>query len=164
MPVDLLLLAKVLLLLGAANGAPLIGQKLFGNRLRFPLDGGVGFIDGRPLLGRSKTVRGLLLSLIATAVAGLVLGFDLGIGLVAGFFAMLGDATSSFIKRRLGVPSSGMLLGVDQIPESLFPLLAMQVRLGLTVDDILILVAIFILLELVLSRILFNLRLREQPY
>lgn len=164
MPADVFLLVKVLSLLAVANGAPVVGQKVLGNRLRFPLDAGASFIDGRPLLGRSKTIRGVLLSLVSTAAAGWLLGPGIAVGATVAFFAMLGDATSSFIKRRLGLPSSGMLLGVDQIPESLFPLLALEARLGLTVDDILILVAVFMVLELLLSRVLFELHLRDQPY
>lgn len=164
MAVQTLLLVKVLLLLAVANGTPVIGQKIFKDRFRFPLDAGVRFFDGRPLLGRSKTLRGVLLSLVATALAAPALGFGFDIGFAVGFFAMLGDATSSFIKRRLAMPSSSMALGIDQIPESLFPLLAVRPALGLSVDDIAILVATFLVLELLLSRLLFRLHLRDRPY
>lgn len=77
---------------------------------------------------------------------------------------MLGDLFSSFIKRRLGVPASGMALGLDQIPESLFPLLAVRVELSLEFIQVAGLVAGFVVLELLVSRILFQLRIREQPY
>lgn len=77
---------------------------------------------------------------------------------------MLGDLFSSFLKRRLGIPASGMALGLDQIPESLFPLLAVRAELGLELIQIAGLVAGFLFAELVVSRILFQLRIREQPY
>jgi CDP-2,3-bis-(O-geranylgeranyl)-sn-glycerol synthase len=57
-----------------------------------------------------------------------------------------------------------MALGLDQIPESLLPALALKTRLGLTAWDIAGVVFAFILLELLLSRLLFGLRLRDRPY
>lgn len=160
----LLLHLKLLLLLGAANGAPLFGHTLLRHRLDWPFDGGLRFFDGRPLLGPSKTIRGILLALIAAPIAALLLGFDARTGLTVGAFAMLGDVTSSFIKRRLAMPSSSQAFGLDQIPESLFPLLAIQDRAGISGTEIVLLVATFVVLELLISRVLFKLKLRDQPY
>ena len=61
-----LLIFKLLVLLTVANGAPVIATKLFGKFLNQQLDRGAVFIDGRPILGRSKTVRGIVLSIMAT--------------------------------------------------------------------------------------------------
>ncbi len=160
----LLLLTKVMLLLGVANGTPIFARRLLKDRFAWPLDGGLRFIDGRPLLGRSKTIRGLVLSLLCTTLAALILGFDWQMGLTIGAFAMLGDLASSFSKRRLDRPPSSRAVGLDQIPESLFPLLACQDRLGLQLWDVALLVGLFIALELLLSRLLYRLRIREQPY
>ena len=160
----LLLLTKVMLLLGVANGTPILARKLFKDRFAWPLDGGLRFIDGRPLFGHSKTIRGLVLSLLGTTLAAPALGFDWQLGLTVGAFAMLGDLTSSFGKRRLDRPTSSRAVGLDQIPESLFPLLACQDRLGLQLWDVVLLVLLFIALELLLSRLLYRLRIREQPY
>jgi len=49
---------QLLVLLMLANGTPLIAKKILGERLAYSLDGGVEFVDGRPLFGRSKTIRG----------------------------------------------------------------------------------------------------------
>ena len=57
-----------------------------------------------------------------------------------------------------------MALGLDQIPESLLPALALKSRLALTAWDITGVVFAFILLELLLSRLLFGLHLRDRPY
>ncbi|MHB1142705.1 MAG: CDP-archaeol synthase [Sulfuricaulis sp.] len=156
--------AKMLLLLVAANGVPVLGKKIFGATFDRPLDGGLTLRDGHPLFGPSKTVRGVLLSLAATALAALPLGFDWSDGALIALLAMLGDLASSFVKRRLGRPPSSMALGLDQIPESLLPALAFKTRLGLTAWDIAGVVFAFILLELLLSRVLFGLRLRDRPY
>ena len=155
---------RILLLLIVANGAPVLGKKIFGAAFSTPLDGGLTLPDGRPLFGPSKTIRGLLLSLAATAPTAAALRPDpLEGGVVAGR-ARAGDVLSSFVKRRLGRPPSSMAPGLDQIPESLLPALAFQARLNLSGWDIAGVVFAFILLELWLSRLLFRLHLRDRPY
>jgi len=68
------LIAELLLLLVTANGAPLIVGLLLGTRLDRPLDGNLRFLDGRPLLGPSKTIRGLISAVMATALLAPLLG------------------------------------------------------------------------------------------
>ena len=160
----LLLHLKLLLLLAVANGAPILGHRLLRQRFAHPLDGGARFLDGHPVFGPSKTLRGVALALSATPLVALAIGLDPCIGFVVGLYAMLGDLTSSFVKRRLGMPSSSQAFGLDQIPESLFPLLAVRKTLGLAVSEVVLLVAVFLILELAVSRVLFKLRLRDQPY
>jgi hypothetical protein len=75
-----------------------------------------------------------------------------------------GDLLSSFLKRRLALAPSSQAIGLDQIPESLFPLLACRQELGLTAADIIMGVAIFFAGELSLSRVLCRLRFRDRPY
>lgn len=161
---DPLLLLYILLLLGVANGTPIFAKKLLGDRFAAPLDGGLKLPDGRRLFGTSKTVRGLLLSIACTTLAAPLFGFEwiTGAGLAAA--SMLGDLLSSFVKRRFGLRPHSRALGLDQIPESLLPLLLLQERLGVTGPDIALLVAVFFALELLLSRLLFRLRLRDRPY
>jgi len=77
---------------------------------------------------------------------------------------MAGDLLSSFLKRRLALAPSSQAIGLDQIPESLLPLLASHQELALTAADILMGVAIFVVGELALSRMLFQLRFRDRPY
>jgi len=57
-----------------------------------------------------------------------------------------------------------MALGLDQIPESVFPLAACRLLLPVTLVDILVGVAIFVAGGLILSPILFRLHLRDKPY
>lgn len=154
----------LLLLVLLANGSPLIARGLLGSALARPLDGGRRFIDGQPLFGSTKTLRGIASALLLTPLASLLLGLGWQLGLLIGLFAMLGDLTSSFIKRRLGMPSSSMALGLDQVPESLFPLLACRFLVDLPALQISLLVALFFISELGLSRLLYRLRLRKHPY
>jgi CDP-2,3-bis-(O-geranylgeranyl)-sn-glycerol synthase len=161
---DLLRLVSALLLLGLANGAPVIGKKLLGRRFAYPLDGGATFFDGRPLFGPSKTVRGIVLATAATTLAAPLFGLAWQTGALLGASAMLGDLLSSFIKRRLGRPSSSQALGLDQIPESLLPLLVCRAALGLGGLEVAVLVVLFLVLELLLSRLLYRLHVRDRPY
>ncbi len=128
------------------------------------MDGDQRFIDGQPLLGPSKTLRGVILSVSLTPVAAALIGIHWQIGLLIGLFAMLGDLFSSFIKRRLRRPSSSMALGLDQIPESLFPLIACQASSSLSWISIALMVLLFSIGELVISRILFKFNGRDTPY
>jgi CDP-2,3-bis-(O-geranylgeranyl)-sn-glycerol synthase len=155
---------EVLLLALAANGAPILGKRLLGERWSLPLDGGLRFVDGRPLLGPSKTVRGLVLSLVACLLVALLLGYPWVLGLKFGAASMAGDAVSSFLKRRLDIPSSGRFLGLDQIPEILLPLWLCRTELGLDLGSIVVLILLFAVGSLLLSRVMFWLGVRERPY
>jgi hypothetical protein len=160
----MMLTFKLLFLLLVANGAPILLNKALNARYAWPVDNGACFHDGRPVLGPSKTWRGLAAAVLLTGPAAVLVGLPFGLGVLFGGCAMLGDLFSSFLKRRVGVPPSGMALGLDQVPESLFPLLAVRGELALDAGYILWLVLAFLLLELVLSRILYALRIREHPH
>jgi CDP-diglyceride synthetase len=155
---------QVLLLIISANAAPIFGRLLLKGRWNAPLDGGATFIDGRPLLGTSKTYRGVAFSLVGAVLAADVLGMPWDIGLMVGGLAMTGDCLSSFIKRRLGYDSGGMALGLDQIPESLLPLLGVWGPLALSGTGILATVGAFMVFELVVSPFLYSFRIRRHPH
>ena len=98
---------QLLILLALANGSPVVAKRIFGNNCAWPLDGNIRFVDGQPLFGASKTVRGILVSIFITSACAPLLGLTLKIGLVVATTAMAGDLLSSFLKRRLGLrPSS----------------------------------------------------------
>ena len=161
---QLLLILQLLVLMTLANGTPIVAKKIFGPRFSFPLDGGITFLDGRPLFGHSKTIRGILVSIFITTMGAPLIGLDLTIGAIVASTAMAGDLFSSFVKRRLNFQPSSQALGLDQLPESLFPMLACREVLSLTAGDIMLGVGIFFVGELVLSRLLFRAHLRDEPY
>jgi CDP-2,3-bis-(O-geranylgeranyl)-sn-glycerol synthase len=86
------------------------------------------------------------------------------IGITIAGAAMAGDLFSSFVKRRLGMPSSSQALLLDQLPESLFTMLACRDALSLTAVDIVLGLLVFIIGELMVSRILYYVHLRDEPY
>ena len=161
---DEIWLSSRLLLLAVANVSPIVAKRLLDPRWRTPLDGGVRFFDGRPLLGPSKTVPGATTAIVATALAAPVLSIPSGLGVLTGAAAMTGDALSSFIKRRLGVESSHQIVGLDQIPESLLPLLAVQGPLDLSLIQLLGITLLFFALEIALARLFYRLGIRDTPY
>jgi len=77
---------------------------------------------------------------------------------------MAGDLFSSYVKRRLDLAPSSRATGLDQIPESLLPLLVCRGALVLSGLDIAICVAVFFVGEGSLSRLLYKAHIREQPY
>jgi hypothetical protein len=160
----LLHILQLLVLLTLANGAPIVAKKIFGPRFARPLDAGFNFFDGRPLFGPSKTIRGILISVLLTTVSAPLIGLDLTIGAIVASAAMAGDLFSSFVKRRLNFPASSQALCLDQVPESLFPMLACRDALSLTIADIALGVVIFFIGELILSRLLYQVHLRDEPY
>jgi CDP-2,3-bis-(O-geranylgeranyl)-sn-glycerol synthase len=157
-------ICQLLFLLMVANGTPVIAKKIFGARYSRRVDCDLTFSDGRPLLGCSKTIRGVMLAVVATTAGAFLVGLTWEVGLLVGGFAMVGDLFSSFFKRRLNMPSSSRASGLDQIPESLFPALACRNFLGLTPADIVVCVVVFFVGEVVLSRLLYAFRLRDRPY
>ncbi len=159
-----LVILKLIVLLGLANGTPVVAKKIFGRRFAHPLDGNAEFVDGRPFFGRSKTIRGVVLAVLVTALGAPLIGLEWEIGVVVGSLAMVGDLVSSFLKRRLDLPPSSRASGLDQIPEALFPLLGCRDLMSLTIADIGAGVALFFIGDVVLSRLLYAVRLRDRPY
>jgi CDP-diglyceride synthetase len=155
---------QLIILLTLANGSPVIAKRVMGDRLAAPVDGGFILPDGAPLFGRSKTVRGIVLAVLVTAIGAPIVGLDWRLGAIVGTTAMLGDLLSSFIKRRLKLVPSAQATGLDQIPESLLPALASRAPMALGLVDIAAVVAIFLIGEIVLSRLLYALRIRDRPY
>jgi CDP-2,3-bis-(O-geranylgeranyl)-sn-glycerol synthase len=159
-----LVVFQLVFLLLVANGTPVLVKRVLGQRFSFPLDGGVKIYDGQRLFGPSKTVRGVLLSILVTSASAPLIGLDLAIGAIVGTASMAGDIFSSFLKRRLRLPPSSKVTGLDQIPESLFPLLSCRWMLTLTIADVVAGVAIFFVGEIILSQLLYRVGIRRHPY
>ena len=160
----MLLELKLLLLICAANIAPVIAHKVMSNRFNRPVDGGLVLADGFPLFGASKTWRGLVAALVLSAAAALLLGLPIPAGLALGAASMCGDLLSSFIKRRLGRASSTQFLGLDQIPEALLPLLVGLAWFDYSWLAMALIVAAFFVLELTTSPLFYILGIRRRPF
>ena len=108
MSVHSLAIVQSLVVISAANSAPPLCKRLLGTRLARAIDGGLTLRDGYPLLGSSKTWRGLIAAIVLSTCASVLVGLQWQTGALAGALAMLGDCLSSLIKRRLGVGPGDM--------------------------------------------------------
>jgi CDP-diglyceride synthetase len=157
-------IAHVLLLVTIANGSPLLAKRLMWNTLAGPVDRNIRFTDGRPVFGRSKTIRGLVVSVLSTAVAAQLTGLDWSRGALIAMTAMAGDLLSSFVKRRLGMEPSTRALGLDQLPESVLPAVLAAQFVTLSITDVVAVGLMFLGGQLLVSRILYAIKVRDRPY
>jgi CDP-diglyceride synthetase len=153
-----------LILISAANGAPVLIARMLGARFAHPIDGGIVLRDGHPLFGRSKTWRGVASALLLAVSAAVLIGLPWRLGALAAASAMAGDCLSSFVKRRFGLEPSSMALGLDQGPESLFPAVACSAYLPLDPVGVAVIVLVFSVGVLAISRLSFVAGLRDRPY
>jgi CDP-2,3-bis-(O-geranylgeranyl)-sn-glycerol synthase len=136
----------IVLLLAVANSVPVLLSTLFGGRWAAPIDGGLAWRDGRPLLGSHKTWRGLLGGTFASAALGATLSIEPVTAGVVGLLGLVGDLVSSFIKRRAGFHSGQDWPLLDQIPETLFPLVLLYKPLALDLASLGATFGVFVLL------------------
>ena len=136
-----------------------VSPTIFGNPGQWIRD-----LDGSIAFQVVSNAAEMLAAILATSVAALALSLPVYIGVLIAAFAMLGDLISSFAKRRLGIASSDMALGIDQIPESLLPLLVVGSQYKLDGTQIMLAVVAFFAIELILSRVLYNLKIRDRPH
>ncbi|MGM0570810.1 CDP-archaeol synthase [Marinobacter sp.] len=154
----------LLLLLVLANGAPVVAARLLHHRFSAPVDGGLRLRDGQPLLGRSKTWRGLVAGLLACALAAPVMGLSVAFGISFAALALGGDLLSSFIKRRMAMEPSARASGLDQLPESVLPVGWAWWQLDFPVWQAMGVVLLFVTANMVFSPLLYQLGIRKQPH
>ncbi len=155
---------QALTLISAANGAPVLVAWALRARPARPIDAGIVLRDGHPLLGRSKTWRGIASAIVLATFVSILIGLPWRLGVLAAASAMAGDGLSSFFKRRFGLEPSSMTLGLDQIPESLFPALACAAYLPFSPIDVFVVVLVFSVGGLAASQIFFAIGVRDRPY
>lgn len=155
---------QAIALLVAANGAPVLVNKAMGKRWAWPVDNGLSLRDGHRLFGNTKTWRGWCSAIFFTAMAAILSGLEPLTGALFGALAMAGDLLASFIKRRIGRSESSRARGLDTMPESLLPVLLLKKPLELSLIDIMLVVALFFLLEELVSPVLYRLHIRKRPY
>jgi hypothetical protein len=141
-----------LLLLAAANATPVIVARLCGNRFDTPIDALFARDRDRPLFGSHKTWRGLASGALACALIGALLPCGAWVGLGFGALALGGDLASSFVKRRMRLRSGSSVPLLDQLPESLLPLIVFNGALALTDAAIFGTAVVFTLLDFATMR------------
>jgi CDP-diglyceride synthetase len=160
----LICIGRTVILLLAANGAPVLARHWLKDRFSLPVDMGLTLGDGRALFGYRKTWRGIIVSVITTSLVAAVLGMPAFDGVLFGLAAMSGDLLASFVKRRLGYAESSRVRSIDTIPESVMPALVLHAQLDLNVADILAVALTFFLIDVLLSPVLYRLNIKNRPY
>ncbi|MDO6441291.1 CDP-archaeol synthase [Marinobacter sp. 2_MG-2023] len=160
----MLISLKLFVMLVLANGAPVIAAKILRRRWSAPVDAGLNWFDGRPLLGKSKTWRGIVFGALSCALFALVTGQGFLFGLLFGLLALTGDLCSSFIKRRLGLVSSERMPWLDQVPEAAVPLLLAMGWGLIGAWAALVIVVFFTLSNMWISPLLYRLGIRRHPH
>ena len=109
-----------------------------------PLDGGLLFVDRKPIFGRNKTLRGIVCSMLGGVAVSPLIGIPWWSAGCAALLAMTGDLLSSFIKRRFDITSGRTVVVLDQIFESLFPALYLQYIDIVSTQQLLAAICIFV--------------------
>jgi len=151
-----------------ANGAPV----LFGGGR--PIDGGKKFLDGKPIFGPHKTIRGFASGLIIGTFVGwvqeayglsvglpqgnMILGFALSLG------ALMGDLLGSFIKRRMNLEPGKHLPLSDQLDFVLTALLFSLPIKPPSIMDALIIVVLTVPIHFLVNIMAYILRLKKTPW
>ena len=133
------------------------------------MDFGKVWIDGRPLLGTHKTLRGFFAGLIIGTLVGIGLSFlfknqspTLGFTLSLG--AIIGDVMGAFLKRRLGLEPGALLPVVDQVDFVVGAILFALPITAPSLNMILIILILTIPMHFLTNAIAFLLHLKEKPW
>jgi CDP-2,3-bis-(O-geranylgeranyl)-sn-glycerol synthase len=97
------------------------------------IDRGKMFSDGKPILGKNKTIGGLMGAMLGAGVLGMsvvlffpdvfhdvnprsnTINYIWYLGFLQGFSAMVGDSAGSFVKRRVDLKPGGPFPIMDQV-------------------------------------------------
>lgn len=118
-----------------------------------PVDCGMNWLDGKRIFGSNKTIRGVLIGIIGGTMLFPLLGQPVQTACTAAMLAMLGDLSSSFIKRRMALPSGSEVAFLDQLFEALFPILYLASAVPFGFLKAAIILVLFITVAYVSSRI-----------
>jgi CDP-2,3-bis-(O-geranylgeranyl)-sn-glycerol synthase len=136
-----------------------------------PIDLKKEFIDGKRIFGDGKTFEGLLIALTFGTTIGVILtrifnDFNwILISFIESLFAMIGDMIGAFIKRRIGVPRGGRVLGLDQLDFILGSSLALLImHVSLLWYQFLFICGIAFLLHQLTNYIAYILKIKNVPW
>lgn len=149
-----------------ANGSPVLLHKK-----GTPLDRGVLFIDGKPLLGAGKTFEGLLIGVAYGSTVALLFSAILGsftiavLGSLAALGGLTGDIFGAFVKRRLGLERGAPAPLLDQLDFYSGAIITLYfVGVKLDVVTVLVLAILALVLHRVTNKIAYKLKLKDVPW
>ena len=144
---------RLVLFLLIVNALPPLIALLSKGRFSQPLDCGKTWLDGKRIFGRNKTIRGILAGIVGGTLLFPLLGQPISIAFTAALLAMLGDLSSSFIKRRMALPSGSEVAFLDQLFESLFPTIYLALVIPFGFFKAAVILFLFVIIAYLSSRI-----------
>ena len=159
-----------------ANAMPVI---VVGNimRRKTPINGGLVFVNGEPLLGGSKTWEGFTSGILGGMLVGVAIALLVSnpywilYSIVMSLGAMIGDLANSFIKRRLHIKAGNPFIPLDQLSfilssYALVKILGMDVLLGkeITLVHLSIMTYVALVLHPLANLIAYILKLKDRPW
>ncbi len=148
-----------------------------------PIDLGKKFIDGKPLFGPGKTIRGFIGGVLAGTLTGVILALlhpyvwieeplpglsTLSIYLQLSFLlssgALIGDLVGSFIKRRLDIPRGEPAALLDQLDFLITAVLFAGTVIWPPKEILFILLVVTPFLHWGTNVLAFKLGLKDKPY
>jgi len=159
--------------------APVLISKLF-NFLNIPIDFGKK-INGKPIFGKNKTIRGLLFGVIFGVIICFIqyllyssaffkslstidYSMWLILGILMGLGALIGDLAESFIKRRLKIKPGGRFIPWDQLDFVIGAIIFTYPLINYTLLNIIIILIASFILHITFTRIGYLLKLRKEKW
>jgi CDP-2,3-bis-(O-geranylgeranyl)-sn-glycerol synthase len=128
-----------------------------------PIDGGVNWIDGKPLLGSHKTVKGTVLGIAVGTIVGVLQGNSIGGFLQAGG-AILGDIVFSFLKRRVDLEPGASFPFVDQLDFIIFAVILSFPVQSTALNQVFAILVLTFPIHYITNFIAYWLRLKKHPW
>jgi len=128
------------------------------------IDLGKTFIDGKPILGSSKTFRGFFLGMTTGTLIGILIGIPPLTSFLTSLGALLGDLTGAFVKRRLSLKPGDPAPVLDQFDFMIGATFLSQSWIHIDPRSIIIVMAITPLIHLISNSIAFLFGIKKVPW
>ena len=128
-----------------------------------PLDAGENWLDGKPVLGSHKTLRGCIVGILGGLLIGTLQG-NLLSGLAQGIGAILGDLVSSFFKRRWDVAPGESYPLLDQLDFIVGAVVLSQPFTRATLAQIIVILVITVPIHYMSNYLSWKLKMKEHPW
>jgi CDP-2,3-bis-(O-geranylgeranyl)-sn-glycerol synthase len=129
-----------------------------------PVDLGRSFTDGRRILGDGVTIRGSLSGIACGVIAGVILQMDTLLVFLLSTGAIFGDASGSFVKRRLGTEQGAPAPVLDQLNFVVGGILFASLVMSVPLQWIVILVVVTPFGHLLVNRTGYLLKMKDVPW
>lgn len=146
-----------------ANAIPIYTKNI--NFLNTPIDSNK-LINGKPILGNHKTIRGFIFGTISGTLVGFVTLGNFEHGFILSFTSLLGDLFGAFLKRRSKIKPGEKSFIHDRVFDILFPVAAAYIFdfLFLSIYQIVALFIISVLIHNIANFVYYIVGIKDKPW